>query len=127
MIRNGYQSVIYIALCNEKYLEWLVRYLQYLAPDSWRIDHTIRVVLEDCRKSFQSKVNTAVTDVIDNNGDESDAAKAFLLYWQIFMSVLLMTFFLSCVSQFAQHYQLTIDTEESNKLREKLPKSVKNG
>ncbi len=37
------------------------------------------------------------------------------------MGLLLLTFILSCVSQFAQSYQLTLDVEESNKLRMKLP------
>ena len=40
------------------------------------------------------------------------------------MGLLLLTFILSCVSQFAQSYQLTLDVEESNKLRMKLPSKI---
>lgn len=42
------------------------------------------------------------------------------------MFILLFTFFLSCISHFAQYYQLLIDTEEINKLKNGLPTNVKN-
>ena len=47
-----------------------------------------------------------------------------MFYWSFIMSLLLLTFVLSCVSQFAQSYQLSLDVEESNKLRLKLPSKV---
>ena len=40
------------------------------------------------------------------------------------MALLLGSFLLSCISQVAQHYQMQIDMEESNKLRSKLPKNI---
>ena len=40
------------------------------------------------------------------------------------MALLLGSFLLSCISQVAQHYQMQIDMEESNKLRARLPKNV---
>lgn len=47
-----------------------------------------------------------------------------MFYWSFIMGLLLLTFILSCVSQFAQSYQLSLDIEESNKLRVKLPSKV---
>ena len=40
------------------------------------------------------------------------------------MGLFLLTFILSCVSQFAQSYQLALDVEESNKLRLRLPSKI---
>ena len=48
-----------------------------------------------------------------------------MFYWQLFMGLLLFSFALSCVSQFAQFYQMTLDQIESNKLREMLSSTVK--
>lgn len=41
------------------------------------------------------------------------------------MGALLFAFGLTCISQFAQFYQMTIDQEASNKLREGLPSTVR--
>lgn len=41
------------------------------------------------------------------------------------MTVFLAGFFLSCISHFAQYYQMTLDQEDSNKLRRRLPNSVR--
>ena len=48
-----------------------------------------------------------------------------MFYWQMFMGLLLLSFALSCISQFAQFYQMTLDQIESNKLREMLSSTVK--
>ena len=120
-IRNGYQSVLYVVLCSEKYVQMLIQTLQYLAPDNWNIDGVIKEILEDMRASFQNYQSTKAND--DKKGSYS--ASTFLFWWQLFMGLLLFSFFVSCISQFAQHYQFLIDTEESNKLRSRLPNSVK--
>lgn len=36
------------------------------------------------------------------------------------MSLILISFAISCMTQFAQYYQLLLDQEESNQLRSKL-------
>ena len=41
------------------------------------------------------------------------------------MTVFISLFVLSCIQQFAQYYQLTIDDAESQRLRESLPDSIK--
>jgi nitrate/nitrite transporter NarK len=73
-------------------------------------------VLEEGRASFQN-MNPAE--------ESSSAASNVLFWWQLFTGTLLFSFALSCVSQFAQFYQMTIDQEASDKLREHLPPSVR--
>ena len=46
-------------------------------------------------------------------------------WWKVFMASLLCLFFLSCISHFAQYYQLTVDQDDSRKLRKRLPNAVK--
>ena len=38
IIRNSYTSIIYVALCSEVYLEYLIHILQYITPDSLHCD-----------------------------------------------------------------------------------------
>ena len=59
------------------------------------------------------------------SAESSSAASNVLFWWQLFTGTLLFSFALSCVSQFAQFYQMTIDQEASDKLREHLPPSVR--
>jgi hypothetical protein len=47
------------------------------------------------------------------------------MWWGVIMTVFLAAFFLSCISHFAQYYQMTLDQEDSNKLRRRLPNSVR--
>lgn len=49
----------------------------------------------------------------------------FSIWWKFIMTSLLLAFFLSCISHFAQYYQMTLDQEDSNKLRRRLPNSVR--
>lgn len=76
------------------------------------------------RASFQNLEKKGAGPEIIKKSSESIASK-IALYWQLFMGMLLFSFFLSCISQFAQFYQLDIDQIESNKLREKLPTSIR--
>jgi hypothetical protein len=55
----------------------------------------------------------------------SSVASKVMIMWPIFMGALLFAFGLTCISQFAQFYQMTIDQEASNKLREGLPSTVR--
>lgn len=55
----------------------------------------------------------------------SSTAEYMMFWWQLFMTTLLVLFFLSCISQFAQYYQLTLDREDSNKLRKRLPHAIR--
>lgn len=47
------------------------------------------------------------------------------MWWGVVMTFFLVAFFLSCISHFAQYYQMTLDQEDSNKLRKRLPNSVR--
>lgn len=143
VIRNGYQSVVYVALCSEKYLEILIQLLQQLTPDSLHCDKIIREVLEESRNSFHKQVTESMSaaEIISKNGDSysynskkvgggslssasksssSSIANQVFFWWQMFMAFILLSFFLSCVSHFAQYHQLTLDNEEIRKLKKQL-------
>jgi len=83
VIRNLYQSLMYVALCGEEYIQLIIRVLvrpfnntaktavlphacpsrhprltvrgkqQYLAPDSWKVDGAIREIIEEGQASFR--------------------------------------------------------------------------
>ena len=61
VIRNGYQSLVYVAMVDEKVMEFIVRGLQSLAPDGWHIDSKIREVLEAGRAQFNSAGSAGVS------------------------------------------------------------------
>ena len=121
IIRNFYQSLIYVMLCQEEYMKMFIELLQYLTPDSFQVDEAIRDVLEEGRASFQQNQDGIVKQSENN---EPSLAANIMFYWQLFMAILLLSFAASCISQFAQYYQMTLDHEESNKLRALLPPSV---
>lgn len=111
-----------MVLCSEKYVELLIICLQTLAPDSLHVDQVIREIIEDARESFK---NLDTRKDKDGASASSGMASTFLFWWQILMAILLGSFLLSCMSQFAQHHQMQLDMEESNKLRAKLPKNIR--
>ena len=125
-------------------MEVLIRSLQHVVPDSFQLDQRIREVLEEGRESFKSignKNNVVINSSSGSNisgGDEAKTAATtaavgiemstgavFLFWWKILMCTLLCLFFASCVSQFAQYYQMTLDQADSNKLRKRLPSNVR--
>lgn len=122
VIRNTYQSLIYVALCSEKYVEFLIVCCQLLAPDKLHIDEVIREIIEDGRESFRNLDKKTKTE-----DTSKSLASEILFYWQIMMALMLLSFFVSCIAAFAQHFQMKIDVEESNQLRAKLPKNVRIG
>lgn len=157
VIRNSYQSVIYLALCSERYLELLIQALQYIVPDGLHLDNMIREALEEGRTSFQSNLieepipsvtllNStqsmecdlgAPTTIVLNTVMEictyfgisfqfNSVGQVFMFWWKVFMATILLTFMMSCVNQFAQYFQLTVDQADSQKLRSKLSDSVRN-
>ena len=78
-------------------------------------------MLEEGRASFQNMDKAERS----SSAEHSSAASQVVFWWQIFMGMLLLTFGLSCISQFAQFYQMTLDQVKSNKMRELLPHTVK--
>lgn len=129
---------------SEEYLELLIRGLQALLPDQLHLDEMIREALEEGRESFraigqnQGQGQGVIVDgqvVIDNNaggasivsGAENEASLGsyMMIWWRFIMTFFLLAFFLSCISHFAQYYQMTLDQDDSNKLRRRLPNSVR--
>lgn len=107
---------------SQEYMELMIRLLQRLSPDTLQLDHYIRQVLEESRESFHKNVHKGSAE---DNADSEGIGQAFTFWWQIFMTSVLTMFFLSCISHFAQFYQLTLDQEDSNKLRRRLPHNVR--
>jgi len=135
IIRNSYQSIIYVVLCSEDYMEILIRSLQHIVPDSFLLDQRIREVLEEGRESFKSLGNknngminsdsSSGSSVEKEKATEMSTGEVFIFWWKILMCTLLCLFFVSCVSQFAQYYQMILDQADSNKLRKRLPSNVR--
>eukprot|EP00606_Chrysophyceae_sp_TOSAG23-5_P000099 GSChrysophyteH2.ASY1.ANO1.368.1 assembled CDS len=130
LIRNGYQSLVYVAICNEKYLERLIGFLQWVAPDSMQVDHRIRLALEGARYSFGhlgKATDGATTATATGSGGGGDMGHDFKLYWQCVMGTLLTLFFANFVAAVAQFHQLQLDTIECKKLRARLPPNIRRG
>lgn len=123
IIRNGYQSFIYVMLCNEDHLERFIRLLEYITPDSLILDKTLRLAVEEGRDSFRS-ISKPTPDV-SSKATRMTSGVIIAFWWKVFMASLLCLFFLSCISHFAQYYQLTVDQDDSRKLRKRLPTAVK--
>jgi hypothetical protein len=123
VVRAGYQSLVYVGIANERYLDLIITALQSLAPDQLQIDQSIREVLEQARASFRAgssgKKGSAAA-----KGSEGVFDK-LMLYWQGVMVIFLALFLLSCIDALAQHTQLQMDQEESGKLRAQLSDAVR--
>lgn len=113
IIRNTYQTVIYVTLCSEEYMDVIIRILQNLAPDWMHIDQLIREAVQQTQLAFR-------------RGTVGTQAPSTLGYiWNFIMFALISLFLCSCISQFAQYTQLTQDNEASDKMRERLPAKIK--
>lgn len=100
--------------------------LQKLTPDSLHVDQTIREVLEESRASFHKNhpmTKSSAPPVPQEH--HLHLAAILMFWWQIVMAVILFSFLMSCISQFAQFYQLTLDNEELTVLRQKLSNQAK--
>ena len=142
VIRNGYQSLVYVAMADEKVMDFVVRGLQSLAPDGLQLDSKIREVLEAGRAQFNRAGGSSSTSKGGKGGSKAAKAAAtaaaasasasvggifdqLKLYWQGVMVIFLALFLLSCVTALAQHRQLLEDQKESEKMREKLTPRVR--
>lgn len=114
--------VVFLNTHSEQYMERIIVFLQQICPDSLQIDHYIRQIITESRESFHRNVKGAAEE---EQVKSSEAATTFMFWWQIFMTSLLTAFFLSLISHFAQYYQMTLDQEDSNKLRRRLPTNVR--
>lgn len=94
--------------------------LQFLIPDGLHLDHTVREIIEESRENFHNKIRPGASEQ-----HASASSEAFVFWWQLFTGTLLGLFFLSCVTHFAQYYQLTVDRNDSHKLRKRLPHATR--
>ena len=105
---------------SEDHLETLIGHLQYFVPNSFA-DHLIRKTLEESKMKFRSKLIFSN----DSNLSPELSADSIAFWWYIFTSTLLILFFLSCITHFAQYFQLILDKKESSKLRKRLPHATR--
>lgn len=110
---------VFVCFFSEHHLDVLIRFLQYLAPDSLGLDEQIKDALLDARDSFQ-----ALTKSTDDAAAPTKSSP-FFLYWQLFTGSLFVLFTLSCVSACAQFYQMGVDNDTSAKLRLRIPQGIK--
>jgi membrane protein YqaA with SNARE-associated domain len=139
IIRNSYQSFFYVMICrysvdlisvydililcySEEYLEKMIKLLQFVSPDAFHFDETIRDTLENIRNSFHQSINSPGSEFEQNH---SVTSEQLIFWWKIFMSLLISSFLLSCISHFAQYYQLILDQEDSLKLRNRLAHNIR--
>ena len=114
-VRTIYQTLFFTALSSEKYLDKLIKFLQYLAPDSLDIDKFIHDTLHDLKLSAKHG-NSAVsaTSKESSSTDKQGSATGsvldtFVFLWQIFMLVVLAFFVISLMQHSAQYYQSILD------------------
>lgn len=106
-----------VALFSEEHLNELIWGLQKITPDHLHLDEFIRDALEDIREQSHAGIRThdaTQNDHIISGGRVSTSDHALhhsnvLAYWSMLMTCVLLYFTLSCVEQFAQFYQATID------------------
>ena len=120
-VRTIYQTLFFTALSSEKYLDKLIKFLQYLAPDSLDIDKFIHDTLHDLKLSAKhgnSAVSATSTESSSTDKQGSAAGSAdnsgsvletFVFLWQIFMLVVLAFFVISLMQHSAQYYQSILD------------------
>jgi hypothetical protein len=122
-------SDVFRSFYSEEYLELLINVLQQISPDQLKLDSVIREVLEEGRESFknlsQNGAEGGAGAVNNETADSMSVGAVFMIWWKFIMMALLSGFFISCVSHFAQYYQMLLDQEDSNKLRRRLPNSVR--
>ena len=116
IIRNSYQSVLYVTFCSEAYLEGMIRGLQYMSPDVLAIDTTIRSKLEALRASFTNPIPnpSSISSTQDGAREASGWAGIELdakALWTMLMCGMLVLFVSSCLEQAAQYYQYLEDVE----------------
>jgi vacuole membrane protein 1 len=119
IIRNGYQSLVYVAVCSKQYLEKITTVLQSLLPDLLGLDEKVKTFMEQGQKNA-----TATSIPIDSNTNiDTDLNVKFC--WQLFSMILLSIFFFNFISAVAQMHQQQLDTVESAKLRARMRPSVR--
>jgi hypothetical protein len=114
-------DIIMCCMRSEEHLETVIRGVQYIIPDKFQLDHIVREILEESKESFHNKIRVSP----DLSSSVTSPSIAFGFWWQLFTGSLLGVFFLSCITHFAQYYQLVIDREDSNKLRKRLPPAAR--
>lgn len=102
----------------------MIQLLQYVSPDAFHFDETIRDTLENIRSSFHQSIKSAGSES-ESELNRSVTSEQLIFWWKIFMSLLISSFFLSCISHFAQYYQLILDQEDSLKLRNRLAHNIR--
>ena len=128
------------ASLSEYYLERLVIFLQNITPDSLHLDSFIREALEEIKHSSKKDISLSSSSIASAAGGAAGSAgdvitgstiavaatpgSTLLYIWGTVMTLILCYFVFSCLEQFAQYYQATLDKLKSDELRGMLPSKV---
>jgi hypothetical protein len=96
----------------------MISFVKSITPEHMALDIYLRNIVHDIQHHAS---NSTITD---NNSDVSNTSFLKQL-WSTILTVILITFILSCTQQFAQYYVYVLDTKKSEILREKIKKEVK--
>jgi len=131
IIRNGYQSLVYITICTESHLQRLISLLQRLLPDSLGWDEHVREVLEGGKRALQGSTSTGAgtgTGIAgagdSGSGTPSGPAAQLRVMWTGVMSMLLCGFLVNFIASLAQMQQMRADQVQSKRLRGRMDPSV---
>lgn len=128
VIRNGYQSLVYITICTESHLQRMILLLQRLLPDGLGWDGHVRAVLEEGKKALQGSTATAAAAAADEDGRRNGAGEGttaqLRMAWAGVMSMLLCGFLINFVASLAQMHQLRADQALSKQLRQRLDPGI---
>jgi len=118
VIRNGYQSLVYITICDDAHLQRLILFLQRLLPDRFGWDAHVREVLEGGKKALQGSTTHSA-------GASSGTTAQLRAAWAGVMAMLLCGFLVNFVASLAQMHQMRADQVLSKQLRRRMNPSVK--
>jgi vacuole membrane protein 1 len=116
IIRNGYQSIIYVSFCSENYFDKVVVSLQAIVPDWIGLDKAIQDGIGGLRNSFRESATIA---------HQKSTASLTLPegVWASVMVIMLGLFLGSCIEQCVQYYQFTVDRKELQEMAANLPEN----
>jgi hypothetical protein len=106
LIRNTYQTLIYVALCDEFYMNKIIQTLQHLTPDWLNLDTLIREAISDLQRAFTTSNSSSSSSSDSSSSIGANTTNTFTTLWNIMMATFLTLFLLSCIQQFAQYYQV---------------------
>lgn len=118
LIKANLQACFFIMLFNERYLSFLIHYVDLLFPDQYepcfvftkKLCHVhLHEILTMAKNEFHSKLEVAASSTASVSSSDTNLLKTI---WSWIVIALIGYFVISCVEQFAQGKQLDLDTQK---------------